>query len=223
MKYKTELHCHSSPVSRCASSGPDKVVEEYLAAGYTTIVLTNHLSSATFDIVSGSHKDKIAYYMDGYTKLKTAAAGRINILLGCEINLTTSSNDYLVYGITERFLLDNPDILSLNIQKLSTLCRREGLPIYQAHPFRRNMTIVKPSLIDGIEVDNGNIRHNSSNPIALAWADRFTLQKITGSDYHDPGDLTVCGIETEKPITTNDELLAVLKSGSYEILHSGLE
>ena len=221
--YKTELHCHSASISRCAHASDAVIIDEYLAAGYTTIVLTNHLSTGTFELFSGGWAEKIRYYIDGYQKLVNAAKGKLNILLGTEINLNNSSNDYLVYGITEQFLLDNPNILSLNIHSLSALCRKEGLPIYQAHPFRVWMTAVNPSLIDGIEVDNGNIRQNSSNPIAQQWADRFNLNKITGSDYHDPKDLIGCGIETDFPITTNEKLLEVLKSGKYNLLYSGLK
>ena len=223
MKYKTELHCHSASISHCAHSSEAVIVEEYKSAGYTTIVLTNHLSNGTFEFVQGDWTAKVKYFLNGYQKLVDAAQGELNILFGTEINLNNSSNDYLVYGITERFLLDNPNILTLNIQSLSALCRKEGLPIYQAHPFRKWMTSVPPTLLDGIEVDNGNIRHNSSNPIAQMWADRFNLGKITGSDYHDPKDLIGCGIETEFPITTNERLLKVLKSGEYDLLYSGLK
>ena len=223
MKYKTELHCHSASISRCAHSSEAVIVDEYKAAGYTTIVLTNHLSVGTFEFVPGDWADKVRYYIDGYRKLVDAAKGELNILLGAEINLHGSSNDYLVYGITEKFLLDNPDILYMSLSGLSALCRNEGLPIYQAHPFRKFMTVMNPKLLDGIEVDNGNIRHDSSNPIAQMWADRYNMRKITGSDYHDPKDLIGCGLETDFPITTNERLLEVLKSGEYNLLYSGLK
>ena len=48
MKFKTELHCHSAPVSACAKAYPEEIVQVYLEHGYHTIVLTNHFSRFTF-------------------------------------------------------------------------------------------------------------------------------------------------------------------------------
>lgn len=223
MKFKTELHCHSSPISGCSSSTPEVVIEEFKNAEYSTIVLTNHLSRWFVKSSGGNWEDAVDRFVGGYEEMIRVAGDDINILLGAEITLSGSSNDYLVYGITKEFLLSNPDITNISIKDLSKLCRDNGFSIYQAHPFRRNMSIVMPSLLDGLEIDNGNIRHNSSNPIAKMWAERFSMAQITGSDYHDPKDLIACGIETDFEITTNEELLTVLKSGQYTLLYSGLE
>ncbi|HBL83751.1 MAG: hypothetical protein A2Y17_08575 [Clostridiales bacterium GWF2_38_85] len=223
MQFKTELHCHTSPVSRCAHSDAAKLLSEYKAAGYTTVVLTNHMSMATFENISGSWKDKVRYYVNGYKQLKQLAGTEMNILLGTEINLEGSTNDYLVYGVDEKFFLDNPQLIQMNLHSLSELCRSKGLPLYQAHPFRKFMAIVRPEYLDGIEVNNGNIRHDSSNPIAELWSDRYNLKKISGSDYHDPADLTVNGLVTDIPIKTNDELISVLKKDNYKLLRSDLK
>ena len=70
MSYKTELHCHSRTVSDCASITPSEIVEKYLAAGYTTVVLADHLSRFSFEgkRYNGSEdwQSKIDYYMEGY-------------------------------------------------------------------------------------------------------------------------------------------------------------
>ena len=42
MKFKTDLHIHTSDVSKCAHISTDEVVEFYIKKGYSTIVITNH-------------------------------------------------------------------------------------------------------------------------------------------------------------------------------------
>ena len=42
MVFKTELHAHSEECSECACFPAEKVAEDYIKAGYTTLVLTNH-------------------------------------------------------------------------------------------------------------------------------------------------------------------------------------
>ena len=80
------------------------------------------------------------------------------------------------------------------------------------------MTVVDPKYLDGIEVYNGNDAHDSRNPIAEIWAERFSLIKTSGSDYHRPIHKANSGILTEHEIKTADELVATLRSGKYELI-----
>ena len=76
------------------------------------------------------------------------------------------------------------------------------------------MTVIPPELIDGIEVFNGNPRHDSRNETAKHWAERFGLLSTSGSDFHWREDLARGGILTETPITTCAELIAAVKGGA---------
>lgn len=49
--------------------------------------------------------------------------------------------------------------------------------IYQAHPFRFGMKITNVKYLDGIEVCNRNIEHDSHNDIAALWAEKFGLKR----------------------------------------------
>ena len=42
------MHCHSMPVSACGRIAAEELIELYLAAGYTTVALSNHLNRYTF-------------------------------------------------------------------------------------------------------------------------------------------------------------------------------
>ncbi len=216
--FKTELHAHTSPVSPCADLSPEAVVDRYLADGYTTLVLTNHYCDYVIDNAGDTWKKKIAYYLEDYRRMKAYAGDRMHILLGCELRFIESSNDYLVYGITEDFLRSHSELHRMSLRTFSSLARENGFLLIQAHPFRNGMKVEKPELLDGIETFNGHAGHDSRNPIADAWARRYGLLRTSGTDFHHPHQSGVAGILTEAPITTSEELIHAIRSASC-ILH----
>ena len=225
MKFKTELHLHSAPVSACGKSYPEEIVQVYLEHGYDTIVLTNHFSRFTFknkrmgDLSALPWQEKVDYYMQGYHELKKAAEGKINVIFGCELRSNIDENDYLIYGLDEKFLRDNEDLYDLPTPEVSAKIRAAGFLFLQAHPFRDNMMMVNPQYLDGIEIFNGNPQQDSRNDIARIWADRFGLIGTSGSDYHRTVDGAFAGgILTDEPITSNEQLLEILRSGNFEMI-----
>ena len=226
MKFKTEMHCHSATVSDCADITPAQIVEKYLENGYTTVVVADHLSPSTFAskrYTGGEDwQKKIDYYMEGVRALKEAAKGKLHILQGCEIRIEACPSDYLVYGITEEFMRQNPDLLQ--IPKVRALCARlheAGFLVFQAHPFRNGMTITNPEHLDGIEVYNAHARHNSRNDLAEMWAARYDLLPISGSDVHHDHDIPGGGILTDEPITDMAQLMQILRERRYTLLREG--
>ena len=224
MKFKTELHCHSGDVSACSKAPVELIIDRYTAAGYHTLVLTNHLSRFTYKNKEFDHSEdwdwtkKIDFFMYGYHHLKEAAGDRLHIILGCELRSNTDENDYQLYGVTEEFLRATPDIMNMSIKDLGPLCHEHGILLFQAHPFRNGMRIKKPDMLDGIEVVNGNLAAQSRNDIAYLWAQRYNLKMSAGSDFHGEKHETNTGIWTDHPITTREELMEVLNSGNYEIV-----
>ena len=226
MSYKTELHCHSRTVSACASISPAEIVEKYLAHGYTTVVLADHLSSSTFEskrYTGGEDwQKKIDYYMKGVRALQEAAAGKLHILQGCELRIAHCPSDFLVYGMTEDFMRANEDLLDPgNVKKMCKRLHEAGILVYQAHPFRNGMSITDPTLLDGIEVYNAHCRHLSRNDFAEAWAKQHGLAQIGGSDVHDVPDPPGGGILTDTPIESMEQLVKILREGSYTLLREG--
>lgn len=220
--YKTELHCHSAHISTCAHATHEQVIESYVRAGYTTIVSTEHINPWTFprELEESTWGDRLNYFMDAYEHFLRAAEGKLHILLGAEIRFMRENNsDYLVYGLSREFLTALGDPRHIRgIGVLSKIVRENGCMIYQAHPFRPDMMITDPKILDGIEVANMSPWHNSHNDIAKAWALANGLPGISGTDYHNSDHNPRGGIMTEAPITSNDELLAVLRSGEYELI-----
>lgn len=229
MPYITELHCHTAEVSNCGKISAADVVEKYIAAGYTTLNITNHLSPHTFNGDQGKYKgsddwkEKIDFFLQGVELVKEAAKDRLNVLWGIEYRSIYDSNDYLVFGITKDFLYANPDLLELKLKDASARFREAEMLFCQAHPFRNTIKVINPKYIDAIEVYNGHAGHDSRNDIALMWAKKFGLRMLSGTDTHQDIHIPSGGIVTDMPITTNEQLLEVLKSGNYTPLHAGEE
>ena len=227
MSYKTELHCHSAPVSACATVPPEQIVEEYTKAGYSTVVLTNHFSCYSFEpprLYKGADstwEDKVEYYMCGFNHLRSCAEGKLNVILGAELRSNTDGNDYLIYGVDEKFLLNNPDLMDIDINDVSKRVHDIGAILVQAHPFRNDMKVKNPWPLDGIEVYNGQTFHDSRNDLAYMWAEKYGKIKTSGSDYHHTSHVIGAGIETDEPINDCKQLVEILKSGNYSLIRTG--
>lgn len=219
MTYKTELHAHTSEVSRCAHICGEELVNLYEKAGYSTVVITDHMSKRTFPVVKKRKWDEYVYdYLIGYNAAKKAAEGRLNIILGMEISFYENDNDYLVYGVDEKFLRHHPNMLEMGINKFSDIARRSGLIVVQAHPFRDHMTVIKPGIVEGIEIFNAHPGHDSRNDIARMWAEKYGYKiKTSGSDFHEISHGARGGIVTDFEIKDNTDLLKALR-GEFELI-----
>lgn len=213
--FKYELHCHNKNVSVCASVSSEELTDMYVKAGYSGIVLTNHMSVATYKSFPSSSWEKMCdHFIAGYTSLKDASQGLLDVFLGMEICFRGSCNDYLVYGLDEDFLYQNEFLFDMNISSFSKLAKDAGLLVFQAHPFRNRMTIVDPSYLDGYEVFNGNAGHDSRNDFAALWCEKMGKLSISGSDVHHASSTPSGGIFTEDKIGSYPEMLALLSSGA---------
>ena len=227
MGYITELHCHSGEVSNCASATAQEIIDAYCAAGYTSLVLTNHFSRYTFAGTRGkftgdpeNHDERVDFFMSGYQKMKALAGDRLNILFGLELRSNRDGNDYLIYGVDEDFLRDRPNIMDTSMAALHEDINAAGGLLFKAHPFRNSEKICPPETLDGIEVFNGNV-HDSRNDIALLWAKRYGLLMSSGSDFHSSGNNISGGIITDIPITNEKQLVNILKAQNLDLLHAG--
>ena len=229
MAYKTELHCHTAEVSDCATASAEWVVNKYIENGYDTLFITNHLSRFTFEDGkkqkyngSADWNEKMDFYFEGFRLVRDIARERnLNILLGVELRSNTDENDYLIHGLDEEFYRNFPDILDAPLKQVIGRVHEAGGLFFQPHPFRNSITIKKPAMLDGIEAFNGHIGHDSRNDIANLWADKYGLIKLSGSDMHHEIHTPNGGILTDVPITSEKQLVEILKSGNYTPLHIG--
>ena len=150
-KYKTELHAHSLPVSKCSKVYAPELVALYKERGAHSIVLTNHFTPAH---AQGISKDQmVSEHIDAYRHLKSEAekAGMCAIL-GMELRFVQNINDYLVFGIDENDVNTIYDYMEKDIE---VFCREFKNPrncIIQAHPFRDNMTLIPAGISSCVSI-----------------------------------------------------------------------
>lgn len=194
--YKYETHLHTDETSPCGRVKAADAVRIYHAAGYTGIIVTDHYYSGFFEIHPLISWDKkISLYLDGYQK--AFAEGQrlgLDVHLGMEIRFDENGNDYLVYGFDTEFLRRHKNLYRLSLKEFRELTANKGIVVVQAHPFRVNMTPAPPALLDGVEIYNGNPRHDSSNHLSEQYARENGLKMLSGSDFHQPQDAARGGV-----------------------------
>lgn len=202
--YKYDTHVHTAETSPCGRVRAAKMIRLYKEAGYDGVVITDHYYSGFFNrLIFLSWKKKVDVYLSGY-KAAVREGGKLglDVILGMEIRFDGDPNDYLVYGMDEQFLKENRELYKLGLEKFRSLASGKNLMLIQAHPFRPNMIPADPGLIDGVEIYNGNPRHDSCNHLALAYARKNNLLMTSGSDFHQPQDLARGGIVVRRRIKT---------------------
>lgn len=119
----------------------------------------------------------------------------------------------LVYGFDEAFLKGNKELYKLDLGTFKRLSEDNGLLVFQAHPFRFWVTPANPAFLDGVEVYNGNPRHDSRNHLAQVFAEENNLLEISGSDFHQKGDIERGGIILSDAPSTSRELSELMVNG----------
>ena len=212
--YKYDLHVHTDEVSPCGKVPARDVVRMYKDAGYDGVVITDHYFDGFFESFGGqSWKEKTEHYLEGFRiALNEGKQSGLKVFQGMEIRFQENSNDYLVFGIDEDFLKANKELYKLNLRDFRKLIEGTGFLLVQAHPFRPFMIPASPELIDGVEIYNGNPRHDSHNGLAYEYAFENHLLMTSGSDFHQPEDLARGGISVPEEISTSAELISAIKN-----------
>jgi len=212
--YKYDTHVHTKEVSPCGKVPAIEVVKLYKDAGYHGIVITDHYCDSFFEsLYSLSWDEKIDRYLKGYNMaLESGKKLGLKVLLGMEIRFIENANDYLVYGFDEDFLRENKELYKLNLKGFRELTKDKNILIFQAHPFRPAMIPAPPELLDGIEIFNGNPRHNSNNDLAYEYALKNQLLMLSGSDFHQKGDVAAGGIIISESIDNSKEFSDIIRN-----------
>ena len=113
----------------------------------------------------------------------------------------------MVFGLDEEYLIENPKLYRHTLKSFRSNINGTGSMIFQAHPFRKGLTPAPYSLLDGIEIYNGNPRHDSNNDSAYAYAKDNNLKMIAGSDAHQIEDVGRAGLIIPKEIDSIDKFI----------------
>lgn len=210
--FKTELHLHTSPVSRCATVTPEDVVNKYAALGFRGLVITNHIDPGS---LSYSEDEWVSRYLADYdATVKAAEKFGIYVYLGAEIRFTENANDYLVYGADEELIALAWRHIDKGIEKFYKAAKSDKNLILQAHPFRDNMERNYTSELDGIEVFNMAL-HNARIPLAARFAAENPGVITGGNDLHYQDNYPIFATRFRSAPENCYELASRLKSGEY--------
>lgn len=217
-----EMHFHTHETSPCAVVAAGEGVRAYKEKGYDGLVVTDHYFNGYFEEILPPDMpwpEKMDHWLQGYRCAKAAGdACGLTVLLGMELRFSSCNNDYLVYGITEEFLMTHPQLYKMEPGTFSALAKEQGFWWAQAHPFRSWVTPwEEPRMLDGAEVYNGNPCQESHNDQALAWAKENGLPGIAGSDFHGWEALARAGVRFEAEIDSQAALLKALKGSQWEL------
>ena len=209
MPYKIEGHCHTSESSPCAKTNAKEVVKLYSEANYDGIIITDHFSYSVFKD-NDSWDNIVNKFLKGYRIAKEEADKfNIKIYLGMEIRFLDSNNDFLVYGIDEEFLFNNPWLYMKDLKYLDKICKDKYL-IIQAHPYRWDNTLVDIKYLDGIEYNNTNPNNECNNERAYSSWIQTDLIGTCGCDFHSPDCISKTQYMLFNSLPMNNEELVKL-------------
>lgn len=182
------------------------------------MVITDHYYEGFFS-GPGAWRDMAKRFLSGYHEAYDEASRLdFDVILGCEMRFTDHANDYLVYGITEDFIMEHPMLHRMTPARFKLLAAESGLVIYQAHPYRNGMSRAKPDHIDGVEVHNGNARHDSRNDRAKAFAAKHRLRELSGSDFHRHEDIARGGIVLRERVSDSAAFARAIVVGDFNLI-----
>ena len=209
--YKTELHAHTNPISPCGKLDADVVARIHEASGCHSLVISNHLGPKQYNIRSEAElcRDFLADYE---CAMKAAEGMDMDIIFAAEIHFLNTANDYLVFGICPDDIARLVSYVPTNIQKFYTEFKNDKNVIIHAHPFRDKMDEVPLGYVDGIEVFNLHVAHNSRVASAARFAKEHDLLVTGGSDFHDFGKQSLCLMRTQKRLRDSYDVAEAIKS-----------
>lgn len=219
---KIEMHAHTSEVSPCAKVPAEEMVKACAEAGYQGVVVTDHFNDYVLESFPGSARDRVTRYLEGYQRAQEAGAKLgIQVILGMESCIAGGPEDFLVYGIGMDFFYQNPRFYQYSQEQAFKACQEYGALFFQAHPCRSYCKPRDLHLLDGVEVFNGNPRHENNNRRARKWAEKYHLGIFTsGSDFHQLEDAGKGGIILPSDVHDSMELAAALKQGMAELIEN---
>lgn len=190
--WKIEAHAHTGEVSLCAKMKAAEMVQQCKAAGCDAVIVTDHYTPEFFpaDLPEADYPARVDDFYAGYRAAKAEGdAIGVSVFPALEVRIDAGREDYLIYGISpdELKALGNLAFLTLEQLREKVHSTPNGLLI-QAHPFRGYLNCQPAHLLDGVEVNNANPRHDSHNDRALAFAQANDLLFTSGSDVHELGD-----------------------------------
>lgn len=215
--YLFDTHVHTKESSSCGRVPAAEIVERYKALGYDGIIITDHVHAHQFAKNGDNYNEQALKHLEGYKAAKALETDDFRVIYGMEIRFLENDNDYLLYGFDEDFVFSRDLVHFETLEDFRPVVEENNLILFQAHPFRCNMTVIDQSLVDGVEVYNGHGDHNSSNDIAYHWAQKNGHRMLSGSDFHGNDTMEPGGVYFEELPKDSKDVARLLREGKYQL------
>ncbi len=214
--YKYETHIHTSQGSDCSHWSGDSIVERLHELGYSGCFITDHFFNGNTAVDRSLPWDvKINLFCQGYeaAKKKGDELG-FQVFFGWEFAM--NGTEFLTYGLDKQFLLDNPQIMEMPLDKYADFIHEKGGFVVHAHPFREAgyISVIRlyPHHVDGVEVINcGNAPQ--FNERAKWYAKAYDIPMTGGTDAHHLWGYHSGGIALDEKLADAKDYLNRLREG----------
>ena len=216
---KLETHCHSAG-SWCATCGLEGLIKNYKKANYGGVVITNHYSDYEFKKHGfSSQREYAKYYFELIEKaMELGEKNGLKVFYGVEVKLNERSTEYVLYGFTKDFLLDNANLYEFTQEQLFKIANQNDMLMYQSHPFREGVRVGNPKFMHGAEYFNGHLHHVNNNALAREFCEKNNLIKLSGTDFHDKDQPITAGIYIPESIKNSFELTRYIKENNFSLI-----
>ena len=144
--YLLDTHVHTSEVSSCGKVEAAQMVRYYKEAGYNGIIITDHYYKEYFEsMLEGSWEEKTDIYLSGYrAALDEGKRIGVDVFPGMEIRFHDSPDDYLIFGIDEEYLLNNPKLYNHTLKSYRDSIKGQDILIFRLIPSGRLAFLPNP-------------------------------------------------------------------------------
>lgn len=184
---KLETHCHIKGFSPCGDGDLSLTIKKYKESGYKAITVTNHFSKNYYDefYQGKTDREKIDYFFNTYDTFSALCKkNAIKTFFGLEVRCLPTNTEYMLLGFDRAFLYDNSHLFDLSQEELFALADKNGIFMYQTHPFRTGVKVGNPKFMHGAEIFNGHYHHDNQNFLAEKFCKENNLIGVSGTDYH---------------------------------------
>ncbi len=215
MQYLYETHLHTVQASACGKVAGKDYIPYMKAKGYAGIIVTDHFFTGNCAVPCGlSWDERVKWYASGFHQAKEAAAGEdFTVLFSVEFNF--EGDEYMLYGVDEKWLLDNDDICECDRREVCRRVHDAGGVMVHAHPYRERgyLTDIKlmPDITDGIEIYNA-ANEDNQNALGYEYAKKLDVFTTAGSDIHFFHEDALGAMRFERPIESMEDFVSALKA-----------
>ena len=198
----------------CGKISARELVDLCADEGLEGICITDHYNEYHYRM---RYRKDPGAFLEGYRIARRYGERKgLKVFLGIEYRFRGSRNDFIVFGIKESFVTENPRAHELTLGEFRETYG--DLYIIQAHPLRDGGEFADLSLIDAVEAVNGNERHDEENDRVIRAASERNLTMTAASDIHRRTDVMKALMDFGDEINDIGGLIDGIKAGNYTLI-----